>query len=232
MSTVVAINGSPRMGKGDTALVLAPFLDGMRDAGCDVDLIYASHLDIEPCACGRMYCWYQKPGECCVQDEMQAVYPRLKEAETLVLATPVYIPLPGRMQDLVNRLCPLIEPKLVWREGRTRARFRADVQIRRIVLVATGGWWEAGNMDVVAHIVEELAANAGVAYAGAVLRPHAFTMRNRGDVTEDGRAVLDAVRRAGYELAKDGQMRAETLEAVSRPLIAEEELRERYNRWG
>ena len=87
-------------------------------------------------------------------------------------------------------------------------------------------------MDVVAHIVEELAANAGVAYAGAVLRPHAFTMRNRGDVTENGRAVLDAARRAGFELAKDGQMRAETLEAVSRPLIAEEELRERYNRWG
>ncbi len=30
---VMAINGSPNMGKGNTALVLDPFLEGMREAG-------------------------------------------------------------------------------------------------------------------------------------------------------------------------------------------------------
>jgi len=229
MNKPVAINGSPRMEKGYTAMVLAPFIQGMEDAGSDVEVYYASRLKVKPCACGEMYCWYRVPGECCFKDDMQSLYPRLRQADTLILATPVYIPLPGAMQDVINRLCPLVKPLLKTRKGRTRARFREDVEIQRIVLVCTGGWWEKENMDTVVRIAEELAENASVEFAGAVLRPHAFLMTQEGVLTEDGQAVLDAVRRAGYELVRDGAMSKGTLEAISRPLISEAELRERYN---
>ena len=110
MNKPVAINGSPRMEKGYTAMVLAPFIQGMEDAGSDVELFYASRLNIKPCACGEMYCWYRVLGECCFKDDMQSLYPRLRQADILILATPVYIPLPGAMQQVLNRLCPLIEP--------------------------------------------------------------------------------------------------------------------------
>jgi multimeric flavodoxin WrbA len=96
MNKVVAINGSPRMEKGTTSLVLTPFLQGMADAGSDVELVYASRLDVEPCT-GELHCKYEKPGECYIQDDMQDLYPRLRAAETVVLATPVYNPLPGAM---------------------------------------------------------------------------------------------------------------------------------------
>ena len=33
MNKAVAINGSPRMAKGNTAMVLTPFVQGMTDAG-------------------------------------------------------------------------------------------------------------------------------------------------------------------------------------------------------
>jgi hypothetical protein len=69
-----------------------------------------------------------------------------------------------------------------------------------------------------------------MAFAGAVLRPHASLMRQEGELTQDGEAVLGAARRAGYELATEGVMSQETLQAISRPLIAEEELRAWYNR--
>lgn len=36
---VVAINSRPNMGKGNTALVLDPFLDGMREMGAEVELL-------------------------------------------------------------------------------------------------------------------------------------------------------------------------------------------------
>jgi multimeric flavodoxin WrbA len=229
MSKAVVINGSPRMEKGDTAMLLAPFIEGMTEAGCAVELVYASRLKIKPCSCGEMYCWYDRPGECCLKDDMQALYPQLREANILVLATPVYIPLPGQMQDLINRLCPLIEPLLEYREGRTRARFREGVAIERIALASTGGWWELGNFGTVARIAEELAADASVPFAGALLRPHAFALKKGGALTEDGQAVLEAAKRAGRELVAEGAMRAETLAAVSRPLIAEEDLRRRYN---
>jgi len=229
MNKAVAINGSPRMERGYTAMVLAPFVEGLMDAGSDVETFHTGHLKIKPCACGEMYCWYKRPGECCLKDDMQMLYPKVKRAHILILATPVYIPLPGQMQDFVNRLCPLVEPFLQTRGGRTRARFREDVQIRKIVLVSTGGWWEKGNFDTVVHITQELAENAGVEFAGAVIRPHASLMKKRGQLTEEGKAILDVVRRAGYDLVKNGIIAKETLDAISRPLLSEDEFRNGWN---
>ena len=114
------------------------------------------------------------------------------------------------------------------RRGRTRARFRPDVAIRKIVLVSTSGWWEIGNFGTVVRIAQELAADASVEFAGAVLRPHAYSMKEKGELTPDGQAVLNAVRRAGHELVKEGVMAQETLAAISRPLISQEELWCRY----
>ncbi len=88
MRKVIAINGSPRMEKGNTALLLDAFIRGVKDAGSEVDVQYASRLKVDPCACGRMYCWNVKKGECCFQDDMQTLYPKLKTAEILVLAHP------------------------------------------------------------------------------------------------------------------------------------------------
>jgi multimeric flavodoxin WrbA len=226
---IIAINGSPRMEKGYTALILTPFIQGMMDAGAEVELFYPRRLKVKPCTCGEMYCWYKKAGECCIKDDMQPLYPQLREADILILATPVYIPLPGEMQNFINRLCPLIDPILENREGRTRARFRKQVKIRKIVLVSTGGWWEKANFETVVRITEELAKGASVEFAGAVLRPHAFLMKKKGKLTKDGEAVLNRVKRAGYELIKEGRMNKDTLEAISRPLISEEELRRLYN---
>lgn len=228
MTRVFAINGSPRMDQGNTAVVLEPYLEGMMEAGAEVERVYVGQLDVQPCT-GEMHCWYRKPGECYIQDEMQALYPKLRAAEILVLATPVYIPLPGKMQDLINRLCPLVVPQLETREGRTRARFREEVQITKIVLVASGGWWEIGNFGTVERIAEELAENAGVEYAGALLRPHASLLRQGGDLAPAAEAVLEAARKAGYDLIREGAMAAESLAAIRRPLAPQEAYRRHLN---
>lgn len=222
MTKAVAINGSPQMERGNTALVLGSFIQGMIDAGSVVDLLYASQMKVKPCSCGVMYCWQNSRGECCIQDDMQSLYEKLKAAEILILATPVYVPLPGDMQNVVNRLMPLIDPKLERRRGRTRALLHKDVNIRKVVLVATSGWWEVENCDTVVRIVRELAEDMGTEFAGAVLRPHADAMRTKDGVSKDGQAVLDAARRAGKELVERGNMSQETLAAVSRSLMPQE----------
>jgi len=225
---IVAINGSPNMSKGNTAFLLDAFFKGIEDAGSSVELFYAKELDIKPCT-GEMHCWYTKPGQCYIKDDMQTVYPILWRSDIVVVATPVYIPLPGELQNFINRICPLVEPLLATVKGRTRARFRRYVKIRKFVLVSTGGWWEKGNFSTVVRIVRELAENAGVEYAGALLRPHAFLMKQKGKLTPEGSIVLEAARRAGYELVKKGKMNKKTLFEVSRPLISRKELISRYN---
>jgi len=228
MIKVLVINGSPRMEKGYTALLLDPFIQGMKEAGAEVELFYAHKMEIGHCT-GEMYCWYEKPGACYIQDDMQVLYPKLWECDILVIATPVYIPLPARMQCILKRLCPLIKPLLETREGRTRARFHEDVKIQRIALVSTGGWWELENFATVVGILKEFAETAGVQFAGAVLRPHALLLKKKGRITREGETVLNAVKKAGHELVIEGKMRKETLATISYPLISREELIVKYN---
>jgi hypothetical protein len=68
----------------------------------------------------------------------------------------------------INRLTPLGEADSAFRdhEGRSRARFRSDVKVSKIVLVSTGGWWEMGNFGTVLRITEELAKDWNVDFSG------------------------------------------------------------------
>ena len=225
----VAINGSPRKYKGNTGTILNAFIQGMKDAGAEVDVFYTKNLRPKPCT-GKMKCWWETPGECYIKDDMQKVYPRLREADILILATPVYIPLPGEMQIVINRLCPLAKPLLETREGRTRGRLLDNVMLRKLVLVSTGGWWEKENLDTVVRIAEELAENMSIEFSGAVLRPHAFLMKKKGELTEDGVTTINAVKKAGYEFVKNGRLSDDILETIRRPLISREELIQMYNR--
>ena len=226
MSKVVAVNGSPRMARGTTAMILGSFVGGMEQAGAEVETVYASRLKPKPCDCGEMRCWFKHPGEC-YRDDLRELHLRLERADILVLATPVYVPLPGDFQHLLNRLSPLIDPVLATRQGRTRARFREGVAIRKVVAVVVGGWWEKENLDPVVRIVRELAENAGAEFAGAVLRPHVEAMRRGGQVTEEGREILGQIENAGRELIRKGAVDGPMLDAISRPLIS----RATYNRW-
>ncbi|MCW4047387.1 MAG: flavodoxin family protein [Candidatus Bathyarchaeota archaeon] len=222
---VLAVNGSARMENGYTAMLLAPFLEGMKEAGAQVELFYARRLNVNPCT-GEFYCWYEKPGECYIRDSMQLVYPRLREADVLVLGIPVYIPLSGEMQNFINRLCPLIEPILSKRNGRTRAKFHDNVRIKKIALVSACGWWEKGNFLTVLRIVEEIARDVNVEFAGALLRPHAHLLAKNKEKTKE---ILEAAKQAGFQLAKDGTMSKNLLETVAQPLISEETFRQRDN---
>jgi hypothetical protein len=130
------------------------------------------------------------------------------------------------MQRFFNRLCPIIAPELSFQNGRTRGKKADDVNLSKLVLVSTSGWWEVENMSVVLKIAEELSLNLGVDLAAAVLRPHASAMRSRPERAEE---ISEALRKAGRLLVEKGAIPGELLETISAPLLPEEELRELYN---
>lgn len=219
---VVAVCGSVRMEKGNTMKILKPFLEGMQEAGASVQLFYTKHLDIKPCE-ADMSCWTKKPGQCYIDDSMQLLYPKLRDADILLFATPVFIPLPGEMQNLLNRMLPLLEPTLKWRNGRTRLKgFRTDVKIKKAVLVSTSGWWETGNFGTVLRIFKEWAKDANVEFAGALLRPN---FRYMAENKEKAEKIFEAAKQAGYELVKEGKMSKDLLKVISQPIIAQEKWR-------
>jgi putative NADPH-quinone reductase len=223
---VLVINGSARKEKGYTAMILKPFMNGMEQAGAQVNLLYAKQLDVNPCI-GDFSCWYKNPGKCHINDIMQSVYPKLKEADVLVLGIPVYFPLPGAMQNFLNRLMPLANPILKYRNGHTQIRFHDDVKIKKIILVSVCGWWEKGNFDTVTRITEEICQKVSVDFSGSVLRPHADLLSEEKDKAKE---IFEALRKVGFSLIRDGFLSESLLEIVAQPLISEKELRQRLSK--
>jgi multimeric flavodoxin WrbA len=214
------------MEKGHTHMLLTSFIEGMEEADAEVETIFAKRFKIRPCL-GDFHCWYEKVGKCIQKDDMEKLYPKFREADILVLAIPIYFPLPGEIQNLLNRLMPLVEPILEFRDGRTRAKFHDDVKISKIVLVSTGGWWEKENMSLLVDFVDHMAKDASVEFSGSLLRPHAFLMDNYKEMASE---ILDAAKTAGTQLIKEGKMSKDALEVISQPMQPEKELRDLYNR--
>jgi multimeric flavodoxin WrbA len=219
MVKVVAINASPRQDRGHTGMILSSFIEGLREKGAAVDLFYASKLKVKPCSCGHLYCWYKTPGECVYQDSMSDLYQAAKNAQILVFGSPVYSPIPGDLQNIINRFVAFLDPILEFRDGRTRARLRADVQLEKVVLVAGTGWWEKENANLLEQVIKEFAENARITFSGTILRPHVYSLQNNEGITPDGKEVLEAIRQAAHELIETGKFSQDTLDAVSKPLI-------------
>lgn len=224
MTRVIAFNGSTRTDKGNTHRLMEPFLEGMREAGAEVELFYTAKLDVADCL-GEFHCWTEVLGECIQRDQMDELLPKLRAADVMVLGIPRYVPLPAAMQAFVNRLMPLVEPELEFKDGRTTARPGEGVRMSKMVLVTVSGWWEVENMDLVVDVVREMAADFGMEFSGALRRPHAYYMRGEG--AED---VLEAARRCGHDLVANGTMSVDDLAVVSRPLVSLEEDLDSSNR--
>ena len=88
MAKVLAINGSPRH-DGNTAHMLGTVLGVCENAGFETELYQAGGRTVKGCtACG--YCW-DNPGKCATDDWLTGeVYPKMVEADAIVLGSPTY----------------------------------------------------------------------------------------------------------------------------------------------
>lgn len=85
---VLIVMGSPRKG-GNSATLAEQVAEGARAAGADVEVYRLHDMDIRPCrACDA--CHKGEKRACVVDDDMQVLYPKLREADALVIASPVY----------------------------------------------------------------------------------------------------------------------------------------------
>ena len=83
---VIALNGSPRRG-GNTEVLLTETLKPLREAGHDIELYGLNLLNIKPCQdCGGC----TTTGLCINFDDMSKIYDAIREAERIILASPIF----------------------------------------------------------------------------------------------------------------------------------------------
>jgi multimeric flavodoxin WrbA len=99
---VLGISGSPRS-RGNTARILAEVLRGVSDAGGEASAVSLSEYTIEGCVgCERC-----RRDQTCTRfnDGMTLLYPRVADADALVLGSPVYhYNVTSQMKAFIDRL--------------------------------------------------------------------------------------------------------------------------------
>jgi putative NADPH-quinone reductase len=97
---IIGVLGSP-LTEGNTAQLLERALKGAEDAGCEVEKIVVVNLDFQACQ-EMMFC--REHETCILDDDMQAMYPKLREMDGLIVATPVMtMGIPGKLKSFIDR---------------------------------------------------------------------------------------------------------------------------------
>jgi multimeric flavodoxin WrbA len=100
MVNVIGLLGSP-LPEGNTAILLDRALRGAADAGCTVEKIVVNNLDFQVCM-EMMFC--REHETCIIDDDMQQMFLKFKEMDSLIIATPVMtMGIPGKLKSFMDR---------------------------------------------------------------------------------------------------------------------------------
>ena len=220
---VLAINTSPEKDSGAIALLLDPYLEGMKAAGADVALYYSRDLLIFPC-CGNLNCTVRTPGQCMAFDDMRWLRPLIGQADVLVLASPLYFnghtgeagitePV-KRLQEQLTRTQDLCDEPY----GHAIHTTRESVNLRKVVILSGSGFWEIDDFNPVLTHLKAFCYNSFPELASSVTGGHRITVRElppnaptAGLVAiarNAGRRLAEGFEKAAAPVACDGRYKA------------------------
>ena len=119
MSKVLVISTSLRA-KSNSDILTEQLITGAKDAGHEVEHISLKGKKIAFCI-GCLAC--QKTQQCVIKDDAVEIAEKVKNADTLVFATPIYYyEMSGQMKTLLDRLNPL---------------YPSDYRFRKVYMIST-----------------------------------------------------------------------------------------------
>lgn len=106
MKNIVVIQGGGRP-KGNTAQLIGSFVRGAEEAGHQVEVVSLLKHEVKGCL-GCNACRYGKP--CVQKDSFNELVPKIKEADLLVFASPLYFwTISARIKAFIERLYCIAE---------------------------------------------------------------------------------------------------------------------------
>jgi multimeric flavodoxin WrbA len=135
---IIGVVASPRK-EGNTAWTVNKILEGAKEQGAETQTWLFSDLDIKPCK-GCLGC--VQSDQCVIDDDMQKLYHELKQADALVLGSPVYMgQMSAQAKIFTDRLFAQITPRF-------SPRFKEETAGKKLVLVFTQGNPDSGMFQI------------------------------------------------------------------------------------
>ena len=172
---VLGISCSPREG-GNTEILIREALSEARKAGVEnTEFLSLAGKKMSPCeACGACL----KTGNCRIEDDMQAIYPSLIQADGIIIGTPVYFwTVSAQAKILIDRTYCIIRGK---NGNLLRGKIGAGI-------VVTG---RAGGTSALGVLNNYITFNARLTGVGGVVAYGGF---NAGTVRQDDRGMAEAM---------------------------------------
>ena len=221
---VMALNSSPRVGNGSkTEMLLTPLVEGMREAGADVEVVNLKDKKIRFCM-GCFTCWSKTPGQCVLKDDMTELLPRFLSCDLAILATPLYhFTVNAAMKVFIERTLPAIEPFLRRKDGKTFHPLRG--RHPGIISLSVAGFPEDSVFDQLSSYLRYVYRKGLLA---EIYRPGAEILTD--PYFKDRLAsIQEAARQAGRELASTGTVSPGTMEVLTEPIEGAEDILEAVN---
>jgi multimeric flavodoxin WrbA len=189
---IIGLLGSP-LAEGNTAKLLEKALQGARDAGCETETIVVANLDFQACM-EMMFC--REHETCIMDDDMQPMYGKFKEMDSLILATPVMtMGIPGMLKSFMDRFQVFFNAKYV-----RKAPFitKEQKKNRRGLFICISGMSVAGVFSGAKKTVEAFFDIIDCQYWDELLVNDMDTIRDISVHPE----LLDAAYRKGFALGE------------------------------
>jgi multimeric flavodoxin WrbA len=220
---ILALNSSPRKDRGGTALLLNTFVEGAKEVGAEIDLVYIHDLKVNPCL-SCFTCWVKTPGQCVHKDDMANLLAKHRTADVLILATPVFVDgMTSTLKAVLDRSIPLVQPFFEVRDDHCRHPPLGDRKKNKVVLVSVSGFTELDNFDPLVAHVKAFCKNLNSEFAGAILRPMGAQLqvfKQMGIQVDD---IFKAIKQAGRELVQAGTIKPDTQTIISREIVPRDE---------
>jgi len=111
---LLGIMGSPRK-KGNTDLLLDEALKGAQSQGVEIEKIVVDKLKISPC---KEDYGCLKDGNCVIKDGMVDIYPKLLEADGVIVASPIFFyGVTSQLKALIDRCQALWVRKYILKQN-------------------------------------------------------------------------------------------------------------------
>ena len=111
---ILGIMGSPRI-KGNSDILLDEALKGAQSQQVEIERIVVDKLKIAPC---REYYVCLKDGNCAIKDDMDAIYPKLLEADGIIVASPIFFySVSAQLKMLIDRCQALWARKYILKQN-------------------------------------------------------------------------------------------------------------------
>lgn len=100
---ILILMGSARK-EGNSAALSERLAFGATKAGAHVETLYIHGMDISPCT-GCDGCQYKEATGCVIDDDMHGIYGKLKTADAVVFASPVYwFSVSAQLKTVIDRM--------------------------------------------------------------------------------------------------------------------------------